>query len=100
MKTLTLLILVGGIQGLLYNANAAEQSIDKTNLVRNGDFHNGEMGQLPDGWDIITPNKVLAPRFELRKGANQKHALMAAGNGRLECFGYARYPVKLEANKS
>jgi len=97
MKTFSLLI---ALCGVTFTAVAAENSADKVNLIGNGDFQKGKIGHLPDGWDLVTPNKVLAPHFELKKGANHKQTLMASGNGRLECFGYARYPVKLEANKS
>ncbi|MBN2376007.1 MAG: carbon-nitrogen hydrolase family protein [Sedimentisphaerales bacterium] len=68
------------------------------NLITNGDFSQGEIGKLPQGWETVTPNPALAPSFELVKDNNGKNLLQAQGNGRQECFGYVRFPLKLPKN--
>ena len=54
---------------------------------------------MPEGWDVVAPNPVLAPKFELGK-IGKEFLLSATGNGRRECFGYARHEIHLEANKT
>lgn len=73
---------------------------DAGNLISNGDFAKGSIGGMPDGWEAICPNAALAPTFRLVDTLDGRPALMAAGNGRSECFGYIRHPVQLEANKT
>jgi len=73
---------------------------DKDNLVTNGDFAKGNVGYMPDGWEIVCPNKALAPIFKLVETQDGDLSLMAMGNGRRECFGYVRYPIHLEAGKT
>ena len=68
------------------------------NFIVNGDFAKGEIGKLPQGWQVVTPNPALAPDFELVKGSNGKKLLLARGNGRQECLGYIRYPLQLPEN--
>jgi len=69
------------------------------NLVPNGNFAEGELGQLPEGWTVTASNPVLAPTFQLVE-ENGKRLLMAQGNGRGNCFGFAKVPVTLERNKT
>lgn len=52
------------------------------NLIANGNFNNGAIGSLPDGWLLNTPNPNLAPTFKLVKGKDGANLLMAHGNGR------------------
>ncbi|MEI6511831.1 MAG: carbon-nitrogen hydrolase family protein [bacterium] len=63
------------------------------NLIPNGDFSRGKVGGLPDGWEVVIPNKAIAPTFKLIKSSSGKMQLMAQGNGRKECFGYIRCPI-------
>ena len=82
---------------------AAAEEMDswmEGNLIGNGNFMKGEIGGLPLGWDVVCPNKVLAPEFRLVKGMCDGNLLMVEGNGRSECFGFVRYPVDLPANKT
>jgi len=52
-------------------------------------------------WEFVTPNPALAPIFRaVTIGANTRRALVAEGNGRRECYGYAWLPVELKAGKS
>ena len=47
-------------------------------------------------WDFVSPSPVLAPRFTIEKGAGgNPTALVAEGNSRPECIGYARCRVRL-----
>ena len=73
---------------------------DKNNLIANGNFVIGNIGGIPDGWEIVCPNAALAPVFKMVDTQDGKPALMAAGNGRRECFGYIRHSVNLEASKT
>ena len=73
---------------------------DKGNLIANGDFTEGTVGAIPEGWETVCPNNALAPIFKLIRTGYRNSALMATGNGRRECFGYIRHPVHLEANKT
>jgi len=70
------------------------------NLIENGDFSKGNIGEMPDGWQVVCPNPVLAPTFKTVKFGSEKPLLMAEGNGRQECFGYVRNAVQLESNKT
>ncbi|MBD3181853.1 hypothetical protein GF312_06150 [Candidatus Poribacteria bacterium] len=69
------------------------------NLIANGSFETSTPGEMPDGWEIVVPNKALAPVFKSVKSDVQK-MLMAQGNGRRECFGYVRHKVNLESGKT
>ncbi|HJN17049.1 MAG TPA: carbon-nitrogen hydrolase family protein, partial [Armatimonadota bacterium] len=69
------------------------------NLIANGDFAEGAVGALPDGWEAVCPNPALAPEFALAR-TKRGPALRGAGNGRRECFGYARHAVQLAAGKT
>ena len=73
---------------------------DDGNLIANGDFVKGTVGDIPEGWETVYPNNALAPVFRLARTEDGNSALMATGNGRRECFGYIRRPVHLEANKT
>jgi|YNPNPStandDraft_1061719.scaffolds.fasta_scaffold19303_3 predicted amidohydrolase len=70
------------------------------NLIANGDFSRGRGQTLPQGWEVVCPNPALAPTFRWALTAGGQPSLWAAGNGRRECFGYARHPVRLEAGKT
>ena len=70
------------------------------NLIANGDFRQGAAGSLPENWSIVAGNPALKPRFTLVAGQDEKRELMAEGNGREECYGYIRHPVKLEGGKT
>jgi predicted amidohydrolase len=73
---------------------------NRGNLIDHADFTRAEPGQLPQGWELVAPNPALAPRFSLVQDAGGKTSLQAVGNGRLECFGYLRHKVRLEAGKT
>jgi len=49
------------------------------------------------GWDFVSPNVILAPRFSIEKGSTGVAGLVAEGNSRPECLGYARCRVRLTA---
>lgn len=70
------------------------------NFIVNGNFADGELGNLPTDWLLATPNLVLAPTFKLVKGNNGEKLLMAQGNGRKECFGYVRQKFTLPENRT
>jgi len=73
---------------------------NRVNLIANGDFAGGDPGALPYGWEPVYPNRAIAPVFKLVSLQGGKPSLMAAGNGRCECFGYIRHRVSLKAKKT
>ena len=73
---------------------------DKGNLIAHGDFSRMSPGGLPEGWELVAPNPALTPKFSLVRDEGGKTVLQAAGNGRLECYGYLRHKVRLEAGKT
>jgi len=70
------------------------------NLVHNGDFSQGSVRGLPEGWTIVGPNPSVAPEFKWEVEKDGHHSLTAKGNGQQECFGYARYKVHVEGGKT
>jgi len=102
MKPLSFVILLSIVSftGLQHSGIAAENTVGRTNLVVDSKFEKGEIGSLPHGWEVVAPNKALAPRFELQTLEGKRKSLTASGNGRLECFGYLRYPVRLESDRA
>jgi predicted amidohydrolase len=68
--------------------------------LENGDFSQGEIGKLPAGWTVSTPNPALAPTYKLVRGEDGKNLLLVEGNGRKECFGSLRHAVNLAAGKT
>ena len=69
------------------------------NVIPNGDFAKGEVGKLPDGWTLVTPNPALAPTFQLVE-ENGKKFLTAQGNGRTQCFGLVKAPFTVVKDKT
>jgi predicted amidohydrolase len=52
-------------------------------------------------WQFIAPSPALAPRFrKISAGLFSRVSLIAKGNGRDECYGYARFRVQLKAERS
>jgi predicted amidohydrolase len=50
-----------------------------------------------NGWDFVSPNATLAPLFSIEKRSDGTvTALVAEGNSRPECLGYARCRVRLK----
>ena len=80
-------------------STALEADWDSGNLIANGNFR-GSLGALPEGWEAVYPNPALAPIFKLVLGAESRPVLEACGNGRRECLGYVRHPVRLEGGKT
>lgn len=79
-------------------AQGEELTVKRTipNLIPNGDFQQGALGQLPEGWSLKSARPVLAPVFKLvRKEGEQ--LLLAAGSGNPDCVGYVttKAPVTL-----
>lgn len=74
--------------------------VDGCNLLTNGDFHEGSIGAMPEGWEVVCPNPSLAPSFKLAGGRDGVRCLTASGNGRREGSGYVRHRVQLEAGKT
>jgi predicted amidohydrolase len=69
------------------------------NLIPNGDFARGEIGNIPESWTVVIPNPALAPTFQLVEKDGKK-MLMAQGNGRKECFGFVKAPFTMTKDKT
>lgn len=94
------LLLAGGLVAAAAPAVAAETSWDEGNLIANGCFESRKTLDLPDGWTVVAPNKALGPQFALLRDSGSGTQLSAAGNGRDECFGFIKHPVRLEGGKT
>ena len=70
------------------------------NLIANGNFTGVQVGEMPEGWEAVIPNKAVPVRFAKSGTGKGAAALVAAGTGRRECFGYVRHAVKLEGGKT
>jgi beta-ureidopropionase len=70
------------------------------NLIANGDFVRGIIGSIPNGWSVVAGNPVLTPSFKLVSNHTSKHELVAKGNGRPQCYGYIRHPLRLHGGKT
>lgn len=69
------------------------------NLIPNGGFQSGEIGSLPDGWELVCPCPEVAPAFELCR-VNGRKMLSAHGNGNENCIGYLRAKVVLSGEQT
>ena len=70
------------------------------NLIAHGDSMEGVAGALPEGWSSFAGNPVLLPSFKLVAGGpGGKYQLLGEGNGREECYGYVRIPVRMTPGK-
>src|SRR5262249_27542491 len=93
------LLFVGSLVAGANPATAGEIPWDKGNLIDNGHFEASETAELPDGWTVVAPNQALGPQFALVRDSGGTR-LSAAGNGRDECFGFIKHPVRLEGGKT
>lgn len=70
------------------------------NLIANGDFMQGSIGFLPEGWSVVAGNPALKPTFKLVSGRRGEHELLGEGNGRKQCYGYIRHHVRMAGGKT
>ena len=94
------LLLVSGLIPTAALAAEGETSWDEGNLIANGRFAPNGTGELPEGWTVVAPNRALGPRFALVRKTSGGTQLSASGNGRDECFGFIKHPVRLEGGKT
>ena len=78
----------------------SEKNVLSGNLIAHGDAMEGAIGSLPEGWSVVAGNPALRPSFKLVSSEGGKRELMAEGNGRKECYGYVRIPVRLAGGKT
>ena len=69
------------------------------NCIPNGDFTEGKLGGLPEGWSAKFPRGAQAPVFKLAK-KNGKKVLLASGNGSDDCVGCLTAPVSLRGGRT
>jgi predicted amidohydrolase len=78
----------------------AEAQGSGKNLIAHGDSLEGVAGALPEGWSSFAGNPALQPSFKLVAGGpGGKSQLLGEGNGRKECYGYVRIPVRMTPGK-
>ncbi|HUT24331.1 MAG TPA: carbon-nitrogen hydrolase family protein [Sumerlaeia bacterium] len=69
------------------------------NLVPNGTFERGRIGQLPDSWELKSPYEFLKPSFKLARRGGRR-ALLAAGAGNANCAGWIQTPLEVRGGKT
>ena len=97
----TFMLLIVGIVSIT-EAQTTVSSVEnwcEDNLIPNGDFAKGEIGELPTGWEFKTARPSLAPFFRLTEKDGQRF-LMATGNGQPDCVGYVRTEVPITLGKT
>jgi len=72
---------------------------DEVNAIENGDFQNGAIGDLPDGWRSAAARPALMPVFRLEQTDGRK-LLMATGGGNGECTGYLFRSAPVQLGKT
>src|SRR5690554_271778 len=68
---------------------------DQINLVSNGNFREGELGSLPQGWSLFSPEEHLAPDFHLTLERGVK-VLSITGNGNENCVGWVHTTFSID----
>ena len=69
------------------------------NLIPNGSFTHGPIGQVPDGWECRIPNPVLAPVVRLAR-QHDAQALVIEGAGEPDCIGWLTASFPIEGGKT
>ena len=90
-RLLIWLLFLGGVA----SSSAAEPAFgeerptkaDRTNVIKNADFQNGEIGELPEDWSSAAARSVLMPVFRLEEHLGRKQ-LLGTGDGNDTCTGY------------
>jgi len=74
---------------------------EETNIVPNWNFKSGEIGSLPDGWEVRTAKDYpyLKPKFELAEKNGEK-VLVMSGNGNDDCCGWIQSKFPMETGKT
>jgi len=75
---------------------ARAETASPGNLIPNGNFQKGSVGELPDGWSLRAARAELAPVFKLAKVDDQQ-MLLATGGGNPDCVGFltTKAPITL-----
>lgn len=69
------------------------------NLIPNGDFSIGQVGCLPEGWELKSPSSILQPVFKLEK-MGDKNVVRATGGGNENCVGCLSTRLSLKGNQT
>ena len=72
---------------------------ERTNLIPNGEFNQGQLNALPPDWELVAARPVLAPVFKLVEKQGERF-LLASGNGDPDCVGYVNTTVEIELGKT
>ena len=90
-----LTVFVAGGRAIAQNKERAEGP----KVFLNEDFSTSMAGEVPKGWAVTAANQAIAPVFKVVDfpGSKSGKALLAAGNGRKECFGFIEHPGQLSA---
>jgi len=93
-RYITWVMIMAGSNAVWAEATAFQE------LIVNGDFSKGAVGSLPENWEVVCPNKSLAPTFALTETGKGERCLTASGNGRAACFGYVEQKLDLPKGKT
>ncbi len=74
------------------------EPVNHPSLIPNGDFQQGTLGALPDGWHVVSARPSLAPVFKLVRKDGRK-VLLATG-GAPDCVGYLATEVPITLGKT
>ncbi len=69
------------------------------NLIPNGDFRDGHIGQLPSGWEFKSAPPDLNPTFQLAE-VDGLRLLTATGGGNPDCVGYVKADAPITLGKT
>lgn len=102
MTRLDLMVALMWLAVFLQAGPATAQDKEKetgSKIFLNEDFAKSTAGDAPEGWTVTAPNPAIAPVFKVVDfpGGKSGKALLAAGNGRKECFGFIEHPVQLSS---
>ena len=85
------------VAGLLFAMEAF--SNDPQNLIVNGDFSKGKVGELPVGWVLETKHPEMAPRFSKSQRRGETF-LLIEGGGQPDIVGGIKTQAKVKFGKT
>ncbi len=99
--TITAAAMLGGWLGPATAIWAAEEPAAQqpANRIPNAQFQMGQIGGLPDGWQLVTARPELAPTFRLVEDGGRR-LLSARGGGNPDCVGYVHTAATVDLGKT
>src|SRR4051812_12424597 len=69
------------------------------NIIPNGDFNRGQIGSVPEGWEVKSIYPNLSPAFKLVE-FDGKNATESTGDGNPNCIGHLCANVRLQGGQT